>query len=110
MPKAPATKFSWNVFIDQIIALSAEQNQGRAALSRSCKPDSKECIMQVAYLAKDGRKGLATVVQDGNGNITRREVCESSTSEEIRDCTDWDTGAKYRDVKNTNGDWVQSLE
>jgi hypothetical protein len=66
--------------------------------------------MQVAYLLKDGRKALATVVQDGNGNITRREVCESNVSEDARDCTDWDTGAKYRDMKNTKGDWVQAVE
>jgi len=66
--------------------------------------------MQVMYLSKDGRKGLATVVQDRSGNVSRREVCESNVSEDIRECTDWDTGAKYRDMKNAKGDWVQTLE
>jgi hypothetical protein len=106
----PTSRQAWNEFIEKTIALSAEQNQGHAALSRVCKSDSKECIMQVAYLLKDGRKALATVVQDGNGNTTRREVCESNVSEDARDCTDWDTGAKYRDMKNTKGDWVQTVE
>jgi hypothetical protein len=59
---------------------------------------------------KDGRKALATVIQDGNGNISSREVCVINTAEIIRDCTDWDTGAKHRDVKNTKGNWVQTVE
>jgi hypothetical protein len=67
MPKAPPNRSSWNEFIEQTIALSADQNQGRAALSRFCQADSKECLMQVSYLLKDGRKGLATVAQDGKG-------------------------------------------
>jgi hypothetical protein len=109
-PAPPPNRSSWNEFIEQTIALSAAQNQGRAALSRLCKADSKECLMQVSYLLKDGRKGIATVAQDGYGNITRREVCESDASENARECTDWDTGTKYRDMKNTNGDWIQTLE
>jgi hypothetical protein len=59
---------------------------------------------------KGGRKGLATVVQDQDGSVSRREVYESNVSEDIRDCTNWDTGAKYRDIKNTKGDWVQTVE
>jgi hypothetical protein len=110
-PLTPAQiSSSWNEFIEQTIALSAEQNQGHAALLRSCKPDSKECVMQVAYVSKDGKNGFATIVQDGNGNVTRREVCESNSSEDVRECTNWDTGAKYRDMKNTKGDWVQTSE
>ena len=97
-------------FIDKAIALSAEQNHGSAALSRLCKPELKTCVMAVAYLLKDGRQGLATVIQSAEGNITRREVCESNVSNDLRYCIDWDTGAKYRDVKNTKGDWVQTIE
>ena len=112
VPKpAPApNRSSWNEFIEQTIALSAAQNQGRAALSRLCKADSRECLMQVSYSLKDGRKGIATVAQDGYGNITRREVCESDATENARECTDWDTGKKYRDMRNMNGDWVQTLQ
>jgi hypothetical protein len=51
-PKLPTNNQSWNEFIDQAIALSAEQNQGHAVLSRVCKTDSKACIMQLAYLLK----------------------------------------------------------
>jgi hypothetical protein len=29
------------------------------------------------------------------------------TQNDIRNCVDWDSGAKHRDVKTTNGDWVQ---
>ena len=99
----------WNDFVEKLIAISAQQNQGTAALTRSCKPDSRECAMAVAYLLKDGRNGFATVFQDANGNVKRREVCESNAANDMRDCLNWDTGAKYRDVKNTKGEWEQSF-
>jgi hypothetical protein len=109
-PQPRASRPSWTEFIDKAIALSAEQNQGSAALSRLCKPELKTCVMAVAYLLRDGRQGLATVIQGVDGNITRREVCETNVSNDVRDCMDWDTGAKYRDIKNTKGDWVQTIE
>ena len=99
----PASQQAWNEFIEKTIALSAEQHQGRAALFRACKSDSKACVMQVEYSLNDGTKALATVVQNGNGNITRREVCVINTAEVIRDCTNWDTGAKYHDVRIQRG-------
>jgi hypothetical protein len=74
-PPAKVSRPSWTEFIDKAIALSAEQNQGSAALSRLCKPELKTCAMAVAYLLKDGRQGLATVIQAVDGNITRREQC-----------------------------------
>ena len=66
--------------------------------------------MAVAYQLPDGRQGLALAIQDRSGNITRREVCESNAFNDVRDCVNWDTGAKYRDIKDTTGAWVQSIE
>jgi hypothetical protein len=109
-PRATTSLHSWNAFIDKAIAISAEQNQGSAAISRSCQPESRECIMTVAYLLFDGKRGLATVGQDATGNITRREVCENNVSNDARECVDWNTGKKYHDMKNTKGDWVQVAE
>jgi len=109
-PQPGASRPSWNEFIDKTIALSAEQNQGSAVLSRLCKPELKTCVLAVAYLLKDGRQALATVFQAEDGSIARREVCESNVANDIRDCLDWDTGVKYRDMKNTKGDWVQTIE
>jgi hypothetical protein len=109
-PAKPATDRSpWKEFIERTNALSAEQNNGNAVLRRVCRPELKECIMAVAYRLPDGRQGLAMTVEDESGNITRREVCENNASNDARDCVNWDTGAKYRDVKDTNGAWVQSL-
>jgi hypothetical protein len=109
-PKATTSNYSWNAFIDKAIAISAEQNQGSAAISRACKPDSRECVMSVAYLLADGRRGVTTVIQDATGNVTRREVCENNVSNDARECIDWDKGATYRDVKDTNGRWVQVIK
>jgi hypothetical protein len=109
-PQPRANRPSWNEFIDKTIALSADQNQGRADLSRVCNQELRMCVMAVAYLLEDGRHGLATIVQAMDGSITRREVCESNISNEVRDCINWDTGTKYRDLKNTGDDWVQAIE
>jgi hypothetical protein len=106
---ATAGRPSWSEFIEKAIVLSARQNDGAAVLSRSCKAESKECSMVVAYELPDGRQGLALALQDGSGNITRREVCESNAFNDVRDCVNWDTGAKYRDIKDTTGAWVQSV-
>lgn len=65
--------------------------------------------MAVRYLLQDGRQGLATAIQDASGNITRREVCESNLSNDMRDCLDWETGARYHDVKNAEGAWIQNV-
>ena len=66
--------------------------------------------MSVNYLLQDGRQGLALMAQDGNGDITRREVCESNAGDDARKCRDWDTGATYRDIKNSQGEWSQVQE
>ncbi len=66
--------------------------------------------MTVADLLAGSRLGIATVIQDAAGNITRRKACESNASNDARECIDWDTGRSYRDMKNTKGDWVQVVE
>jgi hypothetical protein len=98
---------SWNEFIDKVGKLSADQNDGKIASSRLCQPELKSCVLGLEYLLNDGRKGLAVVIQDMDGKILRREVCEFNGSNDIRNCVDWDTGAKHRDSKNAMGDWVQ---
>jgi hypothetical protein len=98
---------SWNEFIDRVAKLSAEQNDGNAALSRLCQPELKNCVLGLAYSLQDGRQGLAVVIQDVRGKTMRREVCEFNSSDDVRQCVDWDTGAIRRDRKNTEGDWVQ---
>lgn len=108
----PAQKMdrpSWDEFMAKTIALSAEQNNGNAIIRRLCKPELKQCVAAVAFQLPDGRKALATSVEDDSGNITRREVCESNASDSARDCMNWDTGASYRDVKDAEGSWVENV-
>jgi hypothetical protein len=97
----------WNEFIDKVGKLSADQNNGKASLSRLCQPELQNCVLGLEYLLDDGRKGLAVIIQDTNGKVLRREVCEFNNSNDVRNCVDWDSGAKHRDIKNTKGDWVQ---
>jgi hypothetical protein len=99
---------SWNEFIDKVAKLSADQNDGNAALSRLCQPEFNNCILGLTYLLKDGRQGLAVVIQDVNGKTMRREVCEFNNSNDTRNCVDWDSGARHRDIKDPKGGWVQT--
>src|SRR6266446_2084663 len=101
--RASTSAPSWNDFIDKAAKLSAEQNDGNAALSRLCQPELNNCILGLAYLLKDGRQGLAVVIQNAHGKTMRREVCEFNNSNDIRSCIDWDSGAKHRDLKTTKG-------
>ena len=105
--QASTSATGWNEFIDKVSTLSADQNDGKPILSRLCQPDIDNCILGLEYLLPDGRKGLAVVIQDAKGKTLRREVCEFDSSGDVRNCMDWDSGAKHRDAKNTNGDWVQ---
>jgi hypothetical protein len=76
---------------------------------RSCTAESKVCALGVTYLQEDGRQALVTVLQDQNGAITRREICRTSSTNDYRDCTDWDSGAQYRDFKSEDGHWVPGV-
>lgn len=98
---------SWNEFIDKVAKISAEQNDGNATVSRLCQPEFNNCVLGLTYLLKDGRQGLAVIIQDLHGKTMRREVCEFSNSNDVRDCVDWDSGAKHRDEKSADGDWAQ---
>ena len=69
--------------------------------------ENSECTTAVAYRLPDGRQALAMTVEDERGKIFRREVCENNLSNDARDCVNWDTGAKYRDIKDSIGAWVQ---
>jgi len=101
---------SWDEFINKVVALSAKQNEGRAAISRLCKLDSKECVVGIAFLLKDGRQAIATITQDASGKTSKREVCENNATDDMRDCMDWDSGTKYRSMKNYRGEWSQVAE
>jgi hypothetical protein len=50
------------------------------------------------------------MTQDGSGHMTKREACESNTANDISDCRDWDTGTKYRDIRNARGERNQVAE
>ena len=88
--------------------LSAEQNGGAPAFSRSCQSERNNCVLGLEYPLNDGRKGLAVVIQDMKGKTLRREACEFNRSNDVMECVDWESGSKHRDARNDKGDWVQA--
>jgi hypothetical protein len=106
--QASTSLSAWNDFIDNAAKLSADQNGGEPALSRHCQPELNNCVLGLDYLLKDGRKGLAVVIQDLDGRTLRREACEFNSSSDVMECVDWESGSKHRDARNDKGDWVQA--
>ncbi|MGY4506364.1 hypothetical protein ACVWYH_010321 [Bradyrhizobium sp. GM24.11] len=106
--QASTSLSAWNDFVDNAAKLSADQNGGEPALSRQCQPELNNCVLGLDYRLKDGRKGLAVVIQDLGGKTLRREACEFNRSNDIMECVDWESGSKHRDAKNEKGDWVQA--
>jgi len=85
-----------------------ERRSPRPNVRPTPRLETSERTTSVAYRLSDGRQALAMTVEDESGKIFRREVCENNASNDVRDCVNWDTGSKYRDVKNATGAWVQS--
>lgn len=104
--EASTSLSAWNDFVDNAAKLSADQNGGEPALSRQCQLNN--CVLGLDYRLKDGRKGLAVVIQDLDGKTLRREACEFNRSNDMMECVDWESGSKHRDAKTENGDWVQA--
>ena len=93
----------WNEFIDKAAKLSADQNDGKPALSNLCQPELNNCILGLQYPLPDGRRGLAVVIQDVNGKTLRREVCEFNNAGDVRNCVDWDSRCKTPRRKKRQG-------
>jgi hypothetical protein len=101
---------SWSDFVESSKALSVEQNHGEANQRRLCKAELSECVEAVSYQLADGRQALVMTVEDKTGRVMRREVCENNTFNDARECVDWDTGAKYHDVRGKDGTWSQNVD
>jgi hypothetical protein len=105
--KASTSPSSWDQVLEKAMALSASQNNGKAALTRFCQPELKTCTIALTYVQRNGKDGFMKVVQDMNGKAIARELCELNEFRDIRTCLNWDTGVSHRDMKNAKGDWFQ---
>jgi hypothetical protein len=96
---------TWANLLDGALELSKQQHDGTADFARVCQPELKICNNGLSFAAKDGTKMILKVTEDMNGKMLRREICSFNNYGDVRTCTDWETGASHRDMKDKNGDW-----
>jgi hypothetical protein len=97
----------WSTIVKGAFALSARQNNGTPASSRACQPELKVCSTFVFFTANDGTTVMVRSVEDPTGQLIKRDICSFNEFGDVRVCTNFDTGAKSREMKNERGDWVQ---
>lgn len=104
--KAAESPLTWKQFTDSIFEISSTQNNGRPRTVRACQPELGVCTTGI-LIKKDGKDVLVKVVKDPTEKIVSREICEFNSFNDVRTCSDWDTGRKRRDMKNTSGEWYK---
>lgn len=97
---------TWKDFVNGAFAISASQNDGKAISGRSCQPELKVCNTAVMF-KRGGSDVMVRMTEDANGNLVSRDFCIFNEFDDVRTCTDWDTGSKTREMKNGQGDWVK---
>ena len=96
----------WDVVVDGAVKLSAAQNNGKAITGRVCQPEHKSCNNAVMF-KDDGVLVMVKVTRDLNEKIILREICTFNQPGDIRQCLDWDTKVKHRDMKDSKGEWIK---
>lgn len=99
---APAT---WSKIVQTAIETSSSQNNGRPLTARNCQPEFKVCNNAIFVNGKDGKTLMVRTEEDLTGKIIRREFCEVNRFGDVRICTNWDTNAVHRDMKDSKGVW-----
>jgi hypothetical protein len=104
-PSAKSSKpITWEDLVSHAVALSAQQNGGKAKTIRACQPEFKTCYNAV-ILTLDGTETVLKVTRDMTDKIIRKEVCSFYSSGDIRVCEDWDSRRKHRDMQDAQGNW-----
>ena len=85
---------------------SAQQNGGRAIQTRGCQPELALCTLAIFYRNNKGVEVVARDTYNSRDVLIRRDVCEFNQSNDIRVCTNWDTGEVQRHMKGQNGEWA----
>jgi hypothetical protein len=50
---------------------------------------------------------MVRATENANGKTIDRDICKFNDFGDVRLCTDWDTGATTREMKNQNKEWVK---
>ena len=109
IPSTSQTKKApeWKELVNAAFAISARQNGGKPLSGRSCQPELKLCSTAVFFKREDGVEVMLRMSEDTIGSPISRDICTFNEFRDVRTCSDWDTGALIREMKNKQGDWVK---
>jgi hypothetical protein len=95
---------SWSAFAGKALELSRQQNGGTPKTLRSCQPEERTCATGVMF-KMDGSDVVVLTRENLDGKIIEREFCTFNDFGDVRSCTNWDTKARHRDMKDAKGVW-----
>lgn len=98
---------TWNKLVETAIETSASQNNGKPNTARSCQPELKLCYTAIFLTGKSGKTVMLRKTEDMHGQTVAREFCEVNSMGDVRVCTDFDTNAKVRAMKDDKGNWYK---
>ena len=101
---------TWDSVISNAMKISDAQNSGKPRLFRNCQPELKLCNMGIMYAGPNGKDIMVRTVENANGVVIQRDICEFNTFGDIRSCKDWDTGRIGKSMKDGNGTWNSITE
>lgn len=101
----------WQRIITYALDRSADQNNGKPAISQDCQPEFKLCKRTISYSTGrlefgDLENYTVNETKEASGNVVDRDVCEYSAGSDIRTCTNWDTQVRTTEKKHWNGQWT----
>jgi hypothetical protein len=106
-PTARASTKSWSDMVKSALSRSASQNGGTPRTVRGCQPELKLCFNAVMFVTGAGKEASLKVTKDANDKVIGREFCVFNSSNDIRDCIDWDKGTARKDMKDMKDHWQQ---
>lgn len=104
-PPQSEAPLSWKAIVDAGIARSKEQNGGTPRFSRGCQPELKSCFLVLIFKNKSGNDVIVRTTEDSNGKILKRDICTFNSFGDIRECSDFDTGATTKEMQGTDKQW-----
>jgi hypothetical protein len=106
--QAKKSEPTWKEIVGAAVVRARRQRgPGANIVSRNCQPEYKICTNAIFFENNDGVDTMVQTVENLDGKIVRRQICEFNKHSDIRSCFNWDTGQKHRDMKGSDGKWTR---
>lgn len=99
----PAWADAWSDLANYALG-QASLFEKNAQVVRFCQPNVNVCINTIIV---NDPKGMWAIkeVENNNGQIVERDICKFNKTIDIRICTNFDTRASTKEMKDVNSNW-----